>query len=123
MIVLGNIYASSPTTIGFDLAALAMGRPYEPLKLPTGAPPRLTELEGKYAFGPDFYQPNATLQLSLERDGAVLRWANNSTSALIPSEADKFIDRAYWVPVAVRRDAAGQIDGLTYDHFFGARKP
>ena len=123
VVVLGNVYASSPTTIGFDLAAIAMGRPYEPLKLLRGTPTGLSELEGQYAFGADFYQRNATLRLSVEGDGAVLHWPDNSASALMPTDKDKFIDRAYWVPVAVHRNPKGEVDGLTYDRFFGARNP
>jgi D-alanyl-D-alanine carboxypeptidase len=123
VVVLGNVYASSPTTIGLDLAAIAMGRPYEPLKLLADAPKDLRKLEGSYIFASDFYQPKAKLRLLIERDGAMLHWPDNTTSALIPVEPDKFVDRAYWVPVTVHRDARGGIDGITYDRFFGARTP
>jgi hypothetical protein len=42
VIVFSNIYSSAPTAIGDDLAAIALGKPYEPVRLlarpvPTGS--------------------------------------------------------------------------------------
>jgi CubicO group peptidase (beta-lactamase class C family) len=37
VIVFSNIYSSAPTAIGDDLAAIALGKPYEPAARPPGS--------------------------------------------------------------------------------------
>jgi len=124
VIVLSNIYASVPTTMGFDLVALELNKPLDPLQLPASPPPPMdvAAIAGAYRFGADFYQPNTALNLTADEGDAVLHWADGSTSALIPIGGDRFIDRAYWVGVSIHRDAAGRPDALVYDRFTGARQ-
>ena len=50
---------------------------------------------------------------------AANRCSPMETSALIPLARDRFIDRSYWVPVELRRDASGAITALKYDRFTG----
>jgi CubicO group peptidase (beta-lactamase class C family) len=121
-VVLSNVYASTPTTIGFDLAAIALGKSYTALRLSPGPPTNdaVARDAGSYKFGADFYQPNATLTLSVE-NGAIVHWPSAETTALVPVDGGQYIDRAYWVPVSFRRNAEGAATELIYAGFSGQR--
>ena len=69
VVLLSNIYSSATTMIGYDVAALSMGLPYEPLHFRDPAPSsaELKTCEGKFRFGADFYQPNAVTTLLAKR--------------------------------------------------------
>jgi hypothetical protein len=121
VVVLSNIYSSVITTIGFDLAALSLGLPYDPFH-PSEPAPNTAELEtctGMFQFGPDFYQPNAKLILTANGGELSLRWPSGDVSALIPLGRDHFVDRSYWEEVKIERDASGHPYTLVYDHFEG----
>ena len=125
VVLLSNIY-SSATTIGYDVAALAMGLPYEPLHFRDPAPTsaELKTCEGKFRFGADFYQSNAVTTLLAEDRELSMRWPDGSISPLIPVSADHFVDRSYWEDVKIERDASGKPSALSYDRFQGkAMKP
>lgn len=79
------------------------------------------DISGSYRFGADFYQPDATLQLTMQDGDLTLHWTDGSTTVLIPTAKDQFIDRAYWAGASIHRDATGQVDALVYDHFTGTR--
>ena len=126
VVLLSNIYSSATTTIGYDVAALAMGLPYEPLHFRDPAPTsaELKTCEGKFRFGADFYQPNAVTTLLAEDRELSMRWPDGSISPLIPVSADHFVDRSYWEDVKIERDASGKPSALIYDRFQGkAMKP
>ena len=122
VVVLSNIYSSSTTTIGYDLAALSLGLPYEPLHLQVPAPDsaELKTCAGAFQFGPDFYQANAKVNLLAHADELNMRWPSGDISALIPVSRDHFIDRAYWEEVRIERDPSGRPAVLVYDRFRGA---
>jgi CubicO group peptidase (beta-lactamase class C family) len=125
VIVLSNIYASVTTDMGFDIAALTLDRPLRTLSiLSTPLPPAaLAGLEGKFKFGADFFRANATLTLVIDGPDVTLLWPNGDVSALIPVDANHFIDRGYWTPVEIVREPAGQVVSLKYDRFLGQREP
>ena len=117
-----NVYASVPTDMAYDIAALMLGKPYEPLSLRTQVPPEsLAGLPASFQFTEDFYQPNAVVRVAAGSDGVSLHWPSLGASALIPVAADRYIDRNYWVSVEVARDANGQIVNLKYDRFSGKK--
>ena len=121
VVVLSNIYSSATTAIGYDIAALSLGLPYQPFHImeprPNGA--ELNACTGSFQFGPDFYQPNASLTLTVDGPELHLRWPSGDISALIPLSRDHFVDRSYWVEVAIERDASGHPVLLSYDRFHG----
>jgi CubicO group peptidase (beta-lactamase class C family) len=126
VVLLSNIYSSATTTIGYGVAALSMGLPYEPLHLkdPAPTPAELKTCEGKFQFSADFYQPNAEVGLIAKDRELSMRWPDGSTSPLIPVSADHFVDRSYWEDVKIERDASGKPYALMYDRFQGnAAKP
>jgi CubicO group peptidase (beta-lactamase class C family) len=126
VVLLSNIYSSATTAIGYDVAALSIGLPYEPfhLKDPGPTPAELKMCEGKFQFGADFYQPNAVTTLLAQDQELSMRWPDGSISPLIPLSVDRFVDRSYWQDVKIERDASGKPSALIYDHFRGkAAKP
>ncbi len=123
VIVFNNIYCQSPRTIGFDVAAIALGAPYKSFQ-PLSPPPSATELmksEGTFQFGPDFLEPNAKLQLKLSGSELSLLWLSppGKPAPLIPLGDERFLDRIYWVNVAVDRSAMGGKPILHYERSIG----
>ena len=123
VVVLSNIYASTPTTIGLDLAAIALGKDYATVHLTPG-PLRddgVARDAGSYKFGANFYQADATLILSVKNGNAMLHWPSAETTALVPVDGGDYIDRAYWVPVSFHRNTEGAATELIYAGFSGQR--
>jgi CubicO group peptidase (beta-lactamase class C family) len=124
VIVFSNIYSSATTTIGNDLAAIALGLSYQAFQPAKSLPPEeIKRCTGTFLFGPDFYQPNAEVTLAGAGSELSLRWPSGEISPLIPVSADHFIDRAYWEDVALERDVAGSVRSILYDRFRGSAKP
>jgi CubicO group peptidase (beta-lactamase class C family) len=121
VVVLSNIYSSATTTLGYGIAALSLGLPYEPLHFRDPAPgaAELKTCEGEFKFGADFYQPNAVVALIANGGELSMRWPDGSISPLIPVSPDHFIDRSYWEEVKIERDASGNPSALVYDRFQG----
>jgi CubicO group peptidase (beta-lactamase class C family) len=121
VVVLSNIYSSATTTIGYDIAALSLGLPYEPfhVRVHAPSPTELKTCTGTFQFGPDFYQANAKVALIANGQELSMRWPSGDVSALIPLGRDHFVDRSYWEEVKIERDASGKPTALVYDHFQG----
>jgi CubicO group peptidase (beta-lactamase class C family) len=121
IVVLSNIYSSATTTIGYDIAALSVGSPYEPFRFGAVAPDpdELKSSTGVFRFGSDFYQPNAKVALTTDGQGLFMHWPSGEVSALIPMAKDHYVDRAYWEDVVIQRDPSGNPDALLYDQFRG----
>jgi CubicO group peptidase (beta-lactamase class C family) len=122
VVVISNIYSSATTSLGYDLAAISLGLPYQKFApLPTGRknPPNTN---ATFQFGSDFYQPNIKLTLETKGSDLFLQWPTETT-ALIPVGENTFIDRSYWVDVKLERDAQGRAVTLIYDHFQGKAIP
>jgi D-alanyl-D-alanine carboxypeptidase len=121
VVVLSNIYSSSTTTIGYDIAAVSLGLPYEPLRVQVSAPDanELKSCTGTFQFGPNFYQANAKVNLIAHGQELSMRWPSSDVSALIPLGHDHFIDRSYWEEVTIERNASGRPAVLVYDQFRG----
>lgn len=124
VIAFSNVYSSATTTIGNDLAAIALGLPYQPFQpAKTLSPDAIKKCTGTFVFGPDFYQPNAEVTLTGAGSELSLHWPSGEISPLIPVGADHFIDRAYWQDISLERDATGSIKHIVYDRFRGSAKP
>jgi hypothetical protein len=119
VVVLSNIYSSATTTIGYDLAALSRGQPYQLLHVAKITPAALKRCDGTFQFGPDFYQANATVNLAARGQELTLLWPSGEASMLLPVGSDHFIDRSYWTEVKIERDASGKPAALIYDQFRG----
>ena len=123
VIVLSNTYVSAVSDMGFDLAALMLGKPYASVLLNAAAPAAadVAGIANSYRFGADFFQANATLQLEVHGLDASLHWPSGETTFLIPVSKDHFVDRSYWEPVSLQRSADLQVETLMYDRFIGRR--
>lgn len=121
VVVLSNIYSSATTPVGYDIARIALGRDYEPLRMGTPlSAAALRSFEGVFQFGEDFYQKNARLVLrSAGSYLSLVRPSGGSESALIPIAEDEFRDRSYWEPVRIERDSSGAPAALHYGEFRG----
>ena len=120
VVVFSNTYSSATTAIGYDIAAILLGLPYQPFRVRDPGPTagELKTCVGTFQFGPDFYQANA--EVTLTADGELsLHWPSGEVSPLIPIFKDRFLDRAYWEEVKIERDAPGTPTLLHYDHFEG----
>ena len=121
VILLSNVYSSATTPMGYDIAALSLGLPYEKLHF-IGPAPKAEQMKactGTFQFGPEFYQANAKVMLIADDRGLSLRWPSGEVSALLPVERDRFVDRSYWQDVRIERNSAGNPIALVYDHFRG----
>jgi CubicO group peptidase (beta-lactamase class C family) len=121
VVALSNVYSSATTPMGYDVARIALGRKYEPLRVGAGlSPAGLRSFEGTFQFGGDFYQKNARLTLKATGSYLSLVWpAGGGESALIPVAEDEFRDRGYWETIRIERDSAGSPAALRYGEFRG----
>jgi hypothetical protein len=76
---------------------------------------------GSYTFGADFYRSNATLQLTGDADGLILRWPGGPDSPVLVIDGHHFIDRHYWNRFSVADDHNGHASRLDYGKFSGQR--
>jgi D-alanyl-D-alanine carboxypeptidase len=121
VVALSNVYSSTTSDIGNDVAAIALGLPYKPVafRMPLLSADSLRLAGLKFSFPADFYQPNATLTFEQKGQELFLRWPSGDASPLIPIDRDHLIDRAYWEPVNIIRDQNGVPKAMTYDRFTG----
>ena len=104
MVALSNLYASFTPDIADNVTAILLGRPYQPLALKTATDPgSLSGLPARFQFPSDFDQPSAIVQLTADRGEVAVKWPSGDSSPLIPIAPDRYIDRAYGVPVDVIR--------------------
>jgi hypothetical protein len=120
--VFSNIYSSATSTIGYDIAAILRGLPYETFHTsnPSPSAAELKTCTGTFQFGADFYQPNAQLDVVAQGQELLLRWPGGSVSPLIPVARDQFVDRSYWEQVRIERNAGGKPAGLAFGSFHGS---
>ena len=122
VVVLSNLYNSAPSDVSLELAAILNGRPYQRLALKTSVDSdTLSSLPASFQFEKDFYQADALVRLHAINGEIFLDWPSGIRSALIPTTKDHFVDRNFWVPVEIVRNASGEIEQLKYDRFLGKR--
>jgi len=120
VVVFSNVYSSATTTIGYDLAAIALALPYTSFHASHSTDPaQLKSCTGQFQFGSDFYQPNAKIALVAQGAELSLRWPSGDISPLILLDKDHFVDRSYWEDVHLERDSSGRPLRLHYGRFVG----
>jgi CubicO group peptidase (beta-lactamase class C family) len=121
VVVFSNIYSSATTSIGYDLAAIALRLPHDTFQPSDPAPSAnvLKTCTGAFQFGPDFYQANAQVTVAANDRELSLQWPSAEVSPLIPMGNDRFMDRSYWEEVKIERNPAGQPIALLYGKFRG----
>lgn len=121
VVVFSNIYSSATTTIGNDVAAIALGLPHQGFhpSETSLSPEQLHACTGRFQFGADFYQPNAELVLIAKGTELSLRWPSGDESPLVPMGRDRWMDRSYWEEVTIARGPNGAPQALVYGKFRG----
>ena len=121
IVILSNSQIPVPAPMGFDIAAMLAGGEYHDLELKGAVLEDNSPLLGRYRFGPDFFRPNATLELAKSEDGLILKWPGGPDAAVVVAYDHHFIDRHYWVRFSVAADENGRGTELTYGKFKAQR--
>ncbi|HEX4300088.1 MAG TPA: serine hydrolase domain-containing protein [Gammaproteobacteria bacterium] len=121
VIIVGNIEHDMNPEVAGNILALVVGKPYtafayQPFPL---TPDQRQRFTGQFKFGADFYRPGATLEIKDSPQGLMLEWPGGPEAPLLPIGADRFMDRYYWTPATIVRDAAGRPAELKYGKFQG----
>jgi CubicO group peptidase (beta-lactamase class C family) len=117
IIILSNNYAPVPHLMIKDLASILFGEKYEvpaelkPVKL---EPKVLDGLTGRYQFGPDYYRPNAVVNIETQGDYLLMKWGETFSSPLMPLSPTKFLDRNFWATIIFEKDERGEITRLIW---------
>jgi hypothetical protein len=83
----------------------------------------LGAIAGTYRFGPDYYVPNASVQVR-SVDGHVQAVVNGSDRfAMVPIDDTHFLLRSFWVPADFRLGPDGRAVEMQIDGFRGQRHP
>jgi CubicO group peptidase (beta-lactamase class C family) len=115
VVVLSNSYSpASQTAIAGDLAKIIFGEKPSP-------PPRLEAVSdnvaktavGRYQFGPDYFRPNAVVDIEHDGNHLFMKWEDGKRSVLLALQSGKFIDRMYWGQVEFSNEP-GKALQLTY---------
>jgi CubicO group peptidase (beta-lactamase class C family) len=123
IVVLSNLSMQVAAPMGFDIAAMLSGGGYHELVLPSVPIPidEVARVVGRYRFGPDFFRPNATLELTRAGKELILKWPGGPDAAVVIADDHHFIDRHYWARFSVADDTNGQGTELIYGKFKGQR--
>jgi CubicO group peptidase (beta-lactamase class C family) len=106
VIVLSNNYIPVPTRMTISISAMALGEPYRNIISGEGKTHSKTasKVVGKYKFGPDFYQPNKTLNVIYD-DG----YLKTEFGVFLHSTQMQFINRDYWADVEFKDGPRGSM--------------
>ena len=116
IIVLGNNYTPTATTIGADLAKIVFGEKYDTLNLVKPAKVDEKVLDayvGHYQFGPDFFVPNGSYEIRREKDQLLIR-SPGANATLVPQSNTEFFDRPFWSMIIFGKDPGGKVTHLVW---------
>ncbi len=126
VIVLSNLYVSVTTPIARAVGALHFRAPLRPMPQLTAAKlpaKRIAALLGTYQFGPDYYLPNARIEI-YSADGDLWgRYLDSDYPAFsfIPTADGKFLVRSFWMPAEFETGPDGRAAELKLEDFRGRR--
>ena len=125
VMLLSNIEHDMNPSVAEDIASIVEGKPYTPFvyqRVQMSADQRRSSV-GRFKFGADFYRSNGVLEIKDTPQGLLLEWPGGPEAPLLTMGADRFMDRYYWSPVTIVRDAAGHPTALTFGKFQGTAVP
>ncbi|MGZ7044813.1 MAG: serine hydrolase domain-containing protein [Candidatus Aminicenantales bacterium] len=117
IIILSNNYAPVPHTAIDGLRGILFGEPYTSLMMDRGFKADEASLEtfaGRYKFGPDYYRPDAVVEIKMEAGDLKIVWSETYKSALRPMAKGVFLDRLFWATLIFQTDADGKVKGLIW---------
>jgi CubicO group peptidase (beta-lactamase class C family) len=126
VIVLSNLYISVTTPVARSVAALYFGTPVEPmpqLSAEKPLPQAVAPLLGTYQFGPDYYVPNARIEIVSDNGHIAGRYVGLSYPpfGFVPTGKGKFLVRSFWMPAEFISDETGRVTELKLDRFGGKK--
>ena len=117
IILLSNSYGTaSQDPIAAGVAAIVFGKPVPPSAplYPVAVPESvLASYTGQYQFGPDYFAPNEKFTLTA-KSGFLLMQTEEDRAPLVPVSEGGFLERIYFGRVAVSKDPAGNLTGLSF---------
>ncbi len=119
VIVLGNNYAPTASTIADDLAAIALGEKYEIPKLaaPVKLNPKIYDAYvGRYQFGADFFVPGGIYAVEKRNDQLYMMYMvkGSISAALTPQSETEFFNRTFWATIIFVKNDKGEITNLIW---------
>lgn len=117
IIILSNNYAAAPFSMIQDLAAILFDEEYEkPGEIQTRelSPDELNSLAGRYKFGPNFYRPNAVVNVINKEGKLTFQWSKTYISPLTAISETKFLDRYFWAYIIFQKDSKGEVSGFIW---------
>ena len=99
-----------------NLSAIVLGEEHEALHLETEPidASMAQNMAGLYRYGPDFYVPNSTIQITAS-DGYL--FVPGQQSVLLRLSDQIFVHRAHWFRVIFDWYDDGQVTGMRYGQF------
>jgi CubicO group peptidase (beta-lactamase class C family) len=74
----------------------------------------LEHMVGQYRMPPDYFVPDATIELVDRDDRLEGIWANGARNTIYPVGPNRFLDRNFWAEVSFIRDSSGSVSGFAY---------
>ena len=116
IITLCNSYGTaSQKPLSEALEAIVFGQdvlPTPPQRAVAVPETLLASYAGQYQFGPDYFDANAKFTLTA-KDGFLLWEIGDRHAALVPVSETAFLERTFFGQIAMAKDAAGKVTGLT----------
>ena len=72
----------------------------------------LASYAGQYQYGPDYFDPNRKFTLTVKA-GFLLMEVGDRDAPLVPISGTDFLERTLFWHIAMSKDAAGKVTGLT----------
>ncbi len=119
VIVLGNNYAPTASTIADDVAAIALGEKYEIPKLakPVELNPKIYDAYvGRYQFGTDFFVPSGIYTIEKRSNQLYMTYMvkGSISAALTPQSETVFFNRTFWATIIFLKNDKGEVTNLIW---------
>jgi len=119
---LSNVQADVTERMGVDLAAIALDQPYS-VPAPRPRPPAPPDAVALAAYAGRFeIAPGFVLSVKAGPEGLMLAGPDGAFLPMDDEGADRFLFRPLFVPVGLKRDARGRVDGLVWNGQVEARR-
>ena len=117
VIVLGNNYSGTSSSMITDIAAIAFGEKYEVMSVMKAVkldPKVVDGYVGRYQGDANFFRPNAVLSVVKQGDHLALGYFGTTPVPLTPLSTEKFYDRTWGASLTFVKNAQGEVTHLVY---------
>lgn len=119
IIVLSNNYAPTPSIIATDLAAIALGEPYNIPTIQKPVQPKKEVLDsyvGSYNGGNNFFRTGTVIDVIRQDNHLIMKWSTGAIVELIAQSDSTFFDRMFWATVSFLRRTETQPPQLIWNY-------